>query len=135
MSTGKDPAEMMEDDLILCSRTVPGFSFRNKLWGEQSFSRCLPARTKALKLCVAEFAVADINDINWNPLSSTQLAIPSKQKELIQALTEAHTGQRSDHLSDNFGKTARPDNTFALWPPIVQLRHANGLCQWAPRPR
>jgi len=35
-STGKDPAEMNEDDLILCSPTVPGFSYGNKLWGEQS---------------------------------------------------------------------------------------------------
>jgi hypothetical protein len=32
--SGKDPAEMMEDDLILCSPTVPGFSYRNKMWGE-----------------------------------------------------------------------------------------------------
>ena len=35
-STGKDPAKMNEDDLILCSPTVPGFSYGNKLWGEQS---------------------------------------------------------------------------------------------------
>lgn len=33
-STGKDPAEMNDDDLILCSPTVPGFSYGNKLWGE-----------------------------------------------------------------------------------------------------
>ena len=31
---GKGPAEMKEDDLILCSPTVPGFSYGNKLWGQ-----------------------------------------------------------------------------------------------------
>lgn len=35
-STGKDPAEMNEDDLILLSPTVPGFSYGNKLWGQSS---------------------------------------------------------------------------------------------------
>jgi len=35
-SIGKDPTEMDEDDLVLCSPTVPGFSYGNKLWGKQS---------------------------------------------------------------------------------------------------
>jgi hypothetical protein len=38
-SNGRDPVEMKEDDLILCSPTVSGFSYSNKLWGEQHFSR------------------------------------------------------------------------------------------------
>ena len=36
-SNGRDPADMTEDDLILCSPTVPGFSYGNKLWGERDF--------------------------------------------------------------------------------------------------
>ena len=36
-STGKDPTEIDEDDLILCSPTVPGFNYGDKLWGEQNF--------------------------------------------------------------------------------------------------
>lgn len=32
-SNGKDPAEMDEDDSVLCSPNVPGFSYGNKLWG------------------------------------------------------------------------------------------------------
>lgn len=39
-SNGKDPAEMKDDDLILCSPTVPGFSYGNKLWGKQHLSCC-----------------------------------------------------------------------------------------------
>ena len=30
-SNGKNPTDMMEDDLILCSSTVLGFSYGNKL--------------------------------------------------------------------------------------------------------
>ncbi|KAI4176452.1 MAG: hypothetical protein LQ343_000988 [Gyalolechia ehrenbergii] len=81
-SNGKDPAEMKEDDLILCSPTVPGFSYGNILW--------------------AEFAVADIQDINWNPVAFAQLAIPTKQKEVIQALAEAHTGRETQYRLDDF---------------------------------
>ena len=36
-SNGKGPTDMAEDDLILCSPTVPGFSYGNKLWGERDF--------------------------------------------------------------------------------------------------
>ncbi|KAI9695805.1 MAG: hypothetical protein M1836_006071 [Candelina mexicana] len=35
-SNGTDPAEMKEEDLILCSSIVPGFSYGNKLWAEFS---------------------------------------------------------------------------------------------------
>ena len=33
-SNDKDPAEMKEDDLIVCSPTVAGFSYGDKLWGQ-----------------------------------------------------------------------------------------------------
>ena len=51
---------------------------------------------------IVEFAVADIKDINWNPASFAQLAIPTKQKEVIQALAEAHTSRQTDHTFDDF---------------------------------
>jgi hypothetical protein len=35
-SNGKVPTEMTEDELILCSPTVPGFSYGNKLWDKQT---------------------------------------------------------------------------------------------------
>ena len=102
-SNGKDPAAMDEDDLVLCSPVVPGFSYGNKLWGELRFSSCLPARSVAkLTRCAAEFAVADIKGITWHPASFARLAIPSKQKEVIQALAEAHTSRGSDHTFDDF---------------------------------
>ncbi|KAF2258837.1 P-loop containing nucleoside triphosphate hydrolase protein [Lojkania enalia] len=33
-STGLEPADVTEDDLLICSPTVPGFSFSKKLWAE-----------------------------------------------------------------------------------------------------
>jgi hypothetical protein len=47
---------------------------------------------------VAEFAVAGIKDIEWNPAAFAQLAVPSKQKEVIQALAEAHTSRKSNYI-------------------------------------
>jgi len=99
-SNGKDPAEMNEDDLILCSPTVPGFSYGNKIWGEQN-SRVARSHARLTRY-IAEFAVADIKDINWNPAAFAQLAIPTKQKEVIQALAEAHTSRETDHTFDDF---------------------------------
>ena len=99
-SNGKYPAEMDEDGLILCSPTVPGFSYGNKLWGEpNSLVATNYARLTRYK---AEFAVADIKDINWNPTAFAQLAIPTKQKEVIQALAEAHTSRETEHTFDDF---------------------------------
>lgn len=68
----------------------------------------------------AEFAVADIKDISWNPAALAQLAIPSKQKEVIQALTEAHTSRGSDHAFDDFvvGKGLSLIILLQYWPPI-----------------
>ena len=102
-SNGKVPAEITEDDLILCSPTVPGFSYGIKLWGEQSYP-CFAAAGYNVNLIrrTAEFAVADIKDINWNPAAFAQLAIPSKQKEVIQALTEAYTSRGPDYTFDDF---------------------------------
>jgi len=38
-SNGREPTEMKEDDLLLCSPTVRGWSFGNKLWREFFLSR------------------------------------------------------------------------------------------------
>ena len=115
---GKDPTEMTEDDLILYSPTVPGFCYGNKLWGERSFS-CFATAERETKLTfyIVEFAVLDVKDIRWNPASFAQLAIPSKQKEVIQALAEAHTSRGSDYTFDDFvvGKGLGLDHPLAVW--------------------
>lgn len=49
-----------------------------------------------------EFAVANISDISWNPLPFQPLAIPPKQKKLIQALTTSHMSRATHCPFDNF---------------------------------
>ncbi len=38
-NNGEEPSEMKEDELLLCSPTVRGWSFGNKLWRGFSLSR------------------------------------------------------------------------------------------------
>ena len=51
---------------------------------------------------VVELAVSDIQDICWNELAFTKLALPTKQKEVIQAMTEAHINRSEDNVVDDF---------------------------------
>ncbi|OCL12971.1 P-loop containing nucleoside triphosphate hydrolase protein [Glonium stellatum] len=69
-SNGKEPAELKNDDLLICSPTVLGFSLNYKFW--------------------LEFAVDNISDIKWNPLSFQNLAIPEDRKKLVRALAASH---------------------------------------------
>jgi hypothetical protein len=44
---------------------------------------------------VAEFAVDDIKDIEWQPKALSHLQMPQKKKRAIQALLEAHMKRAS----------------------------------------
>jgi hypothetical protein len=44
---------------------------------------------------VAEFAVDDIKDIEWQPEALSHLQMPQKKKRAIQALLEAHMKRAS----------------------------------------
>ncbi|PWW76948.1 P-loop containing nucleoside triphosphate hydrolase protein [Tuber magnatum] len=68
------PEEMTEEQLLLCSPTVLGFSFGDKLW--------------------AEFAVEHVNAIKFNPDAFESLVLPEAQKKIVKALVESHTGNR-----------------------------------------
>jgi hypothetical protein len=65
------PDEMTEEDLLLCSPTVLGFSFGDKVW--------------------AEFAVSFIYEIEFNPEAFNSLVLPENQKTIVRALVESHT--------------------------------------------
>ncbi|KAI9715641.1 MAG: hypothetical protein M1812_005793 [Candelaria pacifica] len=77
-----DTATMSEEDLMICSQTVYGWSFGNKRW--------------------LEFAVDDITDIVWNPSSFDNLAIPAAKKKVITALAKSHISPASDDVIDDF---------------------------------
>ncbi|KAH6666386.1 P-loop containing nucleoside triphosphate hydrolase protein [Halenospora varia] len=77
-----EPAHIAEDDLLICCPTVPGFSFSDKLW--------------------AEFAVADIGDIQWSSGLYDYLTISDEQKEVIMALAEVQTSREPSSGFDDF---------------------------------
>ncbi|KAG0129740.1 hypothetical protein HOY82DRAFT_487773 [Tuber indicum] len=70
----EEDEEMTEEQLLLCSPTVLGFSFGDKLW--------------------AEFAVEHVNEIEFNPDAFESLVLPEAQKKIVKALVESHTGNR-----------------------------------------
>ena len=49
-----------------------------------------------------EFAVADISEISWNESLFNQLAMPSKSKKLIEALTTFQSGEKVKYTFDDF---------------------------------
>jgi hypothetical protein len=55
-----------------------------------------------LTLCIVEFAVADIVDIEWSSRPFDCLEIPDKDKEIIIALAESRTGQLPKNTFDDF---------------------------------
>lgn len=70
-----------EDNLIICSPTVLGYSLNDKLW--------------------LELAIDDITEISWNDLLWNHLAIDTKRKNLTLALAASHLQQTPDHSFDD----------------------------------
>ncbi|CZR69933.1 uncharacterized protein PAC_19834 [Phialocephala subalpina] len=69
VNDGIEPADLTEDDFLICCPTVPSFSLNEKLW--------------------AEFTVADIENIKWSLSLYACLSILDKQRDVIIALVEA----------------------------------------------
>jgi hypothetical protein len=95
-SNGMKPSDVKGDDLLTCSPTVLGFSLGIKMWGKRLTS---PARCVSNDFDVAEFAVDDIRDIEWQPDALSHLQIPEKKKRAIHALLEAHIRRASTNSS------------------------------------
>ncbi|KAF8636274.1 hypothetical protein AX17_003665 [Amanita inopinata Kibby_2008] len=62
--------QLSDEDLLLTSTLVYGFSFPDKLW--------------------LEFNVDQVKEIQWNDEAFKNLVIPSDRKNLLQSLVEAH---------------------------------------------
>lgn len=63
-------ADMSEEDLLLTSTVVFGFSLSDKVW--------------------LEFDAEKIEDVEWNSDAFANLVLPSDRKQLLQSLVEAH---------------------------------------------
>ncbi|GAB7344915.1 hypothetical protein MBLNU457_3351t1 [Dothideomycetes sp. NU457] len=62
---------LTDDQRLICSSLVRGFSFAEKLW--------------------LEFSVDQLSPIQWNDKCFDQLVLPTTQKHLVQALVSEHT--------------------------------------------
>jgi hypothetical protein len=97
-SCGKELARMNEDDLLICCPTVLGFSLNDKIWGE-ILHVCASVQTNS---SIAEFAVADIEDIEWSNSIFNCLSIPDEQRDAIMALAETRMGEIQGDPFDDF---------------------------------
>ncbi|KAL8636478.1 MAG: hypothetical protein Q9228_006128 [Teloschistes exilis] len=68
--TNRDPKSISEDDLLLCTGTVLGFSFSTKAW--------------------AAFAITPLKPVIWNEEAFGKLVIGPKQRTLVHTLVKAH---------------------------------------------
>ncbi|EDN08101.1 predicted protein [Histoplasma mississippiense (nom. inval.)] len=96
-SNGMNPTEMEEDNLLICSPTLLGFSLFNKLW--------------------AEFAVADISDIEFSPLPFDSLVIDEEKKQVAIALAESRV--------DRTGRPALNDIIIGKGLGVIFLLHGH----------
>ncbi|KFZ15463.1 hypothetical protein V501_02714 [Pseudogymnoascus sp. VKM F-4519 (FW-2642)] len=107
---------LTDEDLLICSPTVLGFSLNDKLW--------------------LEFAVADISEISWNESLFNQLAMPSKSKKLIEALTTFQSGEKVKYTFDDFVVGKGRGLIMLLYGPpgVGKTMTAEGLSEHLKRP-
>ena len=78
---------LTDDQRLLCSSLVRGFSFADKIW--------------------LEFSIDQLSPIEWNNDCFDQLVLPETQKHLVQALVAEHaqsTGKAFDDVIKGKGK-------------------------------
>lgn len=82
-SMPKDPKkapEFTEEEYLIASPVVLGFSFGEKLW--------------------LEFTVSGVKDISWNEKAYESLVLEPKTKETVKALVESHKYHAAESIDD-----------------------------------
>lgn len=72
--------EFGEEELLIASPVVYGFSFQEKLW--------------------LEFTISSIKDIEWNEGAFESLVIPPGQKSIVKALVSSHKFHAAETIDD-----------------------------------
>ncbi|KAI9853841.1 MAG: hypothetical protein M1813_001787 [Trichoglossum hirsutum] len=110
------PDEVKEENLLTCSPTVFGFSFRSKEW--------------------AEFAVTSLQEIRWDTNPFQSLVLPKRRKEIIQALIESHMSERADQSFDDIVKGKGQGLIFLFHgaPGVGKTLTAEGVSDFLRRP-
>jgi len=115
---GLNPENMTEEDLLLCSPTVLGFSFSDKLW--------------------VELSVSHISDIEWDTGAFDSLVLPESQKRIVRALVESHSKQSAKKGSgfDDFIKGKGKGLVAVLHgrPGVGKTLTAEGISEFLKKP-
>ncbi|KAK0663456.1 hypothetical protein QBC41DRAFT_24026 [Cercophora samala] len=72
--------EFSEEDYLIASPVVLGFSFAEKLW--------------------LEFTVSGVKEIQWNETAYDSLVLESKTKDIVKALVESHKYHAAESIDD-----------------------------------
>ncbi|KAK0742028.1 hypothetical protein B0T21DRAFT_381752 [Apiosordaria backusii] len=72
--------EFSEEDYLIASPVVLGFSFAEKLW--------------------LEFTVSGVKEIQWNETAYDSLVLESKTKDIVRALVESHKYHAAESIDD-----------------------------------
>ena len=80
------PERLKDDDLLMCSHWLLGFSFVKKTW--------------------AAFAISKMSDVIWNEGAFQKLVINPKRRDLIHSLVKSHQndGETFDDFVQDKGK-------------------------------
>lgn len=65
-SKGTVLSRATSEDVVICSPTVPGFSYGNKDWGYVYTCELAPFDPETAELCGIELTLADVEDMSWN---------------------------------------------------------------------
>ncbi|KAI5793304.1 P-loop containing nucleoside triphosphate hydrolase protein, partial [Geopyxis carbonaria] len=109
--------EMTDEELLLCSPTVLGFSFSDKTW--------------------AEFAVSHISEIEFNPEAFDSLVLPEKQKTIVRALVESHSGKEGRKIGIDDVIKGKGKGLVAVLhgrPGVGKTLTAEGISEYLKRP-
>lgn len=80
--SANDPEDrhFADEELLITSSVVFGFSFNEKLW--------------------LEFTVSGVSDIKWNAEAFESLVLPEDHKTIVKALVESHTFHAAENIDD-----------------------------------
>ncbi|KAF2101519.1 hypothetical protein NA57DRAFT_34333 [Rhizodiscina lignyota] len=76
----KTPQVFSEEELLIASPVVLGFSFKEKLW--------------------LEFSLSGIKEIDWNEGAFESLVLPTNQKSIVKALVSSHKFHAAETIDD-----------------------------------
>lgn len=81
------PESLTEEEILLASPIVYGFSLSDKIWRE---CLCFPLACYVLTKWAVEYNVNHVSDIEWNDEAFAGLVLPAERKTFLRSLIEVH---------------------------------------------